>query len=50
VAGARAAGELDSANAMTWLICAGFVAALAAVIALSLRMDARRAQLTAGVP
>lgn len=50
VAGARATGELDSANAMTWLIGAGFVAALAGVIALTLRMDARRAQPTAGTP
>jgi hypothetical protein len=50
VAGARATTELDSANAMTWLVCVGFVAALAAVIALSLRMDARRAQPAAGTP
>jgi hypothetical protein len=48
VAGARATGEFDSANAMTWLISSGFVAVLAAVIALSLRMDGRVAQPTAG--
>jgi hypothetical protein len=48
VAGARATGELDSANAMTWLISSGFVAVLGAVIVLSLRMDARLAQPGAG--
>jgi hypothetical protein len=46
VAGARATGEFDSANAMTWLISAGFIAALVAVIAVSLRMDARVTQPT----
>jgi hypothetical protein len=44
VAGARATGEFDSANAMTWLISAGFVAVLAAVIVLYLRMETRLAQ------
>jgi hypothetical protein len=47
VAGARATGEFDSANAMTWLISGGFVAVLAAIIVLSLRMDARVGQPTA---
>jgi hypothetical protein len=49
-AGARATGEFDAANAMTWLISAGFVAVLAAVIVLSLRMDARLTQPAAGTP
>jgi hypothetical protein len=44
LAGLRATGEFDSANAMTWLISAGFVAALAAIIVLSLRMESRQAQ------
>jgi hypothetical protein len=48
VAGARATGEFDSANAMTWLISGGFVAVLAAIIVLSLRMDARLAQSAVG--
>jgi hypothetical protein len=48
LAGVRAAGELDPANAMTWLISAGFVAVLAAVVVLSLRMDARLARPAAG--
>jgi hypothetical protein len=48
VAGARATGEFDSANAMTWLISGGFVAVLAMILVLSLRMDARLTQPTAG--
>jgi hypothetical protein len=48
VAGARATGEFDSANAMTWLISGGFVAVLAAVIALYLRMETRPAQPAVG--
>ena len=48
VAGARATGEFDPANAMTWLISGGFVAVLAVIIVLSLRMDARLAQPAAG--
>ena len=48
VAGARATGEFDSANAMTWLISGGFVAVLAAIIVLYLRMDARLAQPAVG--
>jgi hypothetical protein len=44
VAGARATGEFDPANAMTWLISGGFVAVLAVIIVLSLRMDGRLAQ------
>ncbi len=48
VAGARATGEFDSANAMTWLISGGFVAVLAAIIVLSLRMEARLAGPPAG--
>jgi uncharacterized membrane protein len=48
VAGARATGEFDPANAMTWLVSGGFVAVLAAVIALYLRMEARLAQPAAG--
>jgi hypothetical protein len=48
VAGARATGEFDSANAMTWLISGGFVAVLAAIIVLSVRMEARLAEPTAG--
>jgi hypothetical protein len=47
VAGARATGEFDSANAMTWLISGGFVAVLAAIIVLSLRMDGRAGRPTA---
>ena len=43
-AGARATGEFDSANVMTWLIAGGFVAVLAAIIVLSVRMRARTAQ------
>lgn len=50
VAGARATGDLDSANALTWLMSAGFVAVLAAVVVLSLRMDARLAGHPAGTP
>jgi hypothetical protein len=49
VAGARATGEFDSGNAMTWLICGGFIAAFAAVIVLSLRMD-RLARPTVATP
>lgn len=45
IAGARATGEFDSANAMTWLISAGFVGVLAAIVVLYLRMEARLAQL-----
>jgi hypothetical protein len=48
VAGARATGEFDPANAMTWLVSGGFVAVLGAVIALYLRMEARLAQPAAG--
>jgi len=48
VAGARATGEFDSANAMTWLISGGFVAVLAMIVVLSLRMDARLTQSAAG--
>jgi hypothetical protein len=44
LAGARATGEFDAYNMMTWMISAGFVAALAATIVLSLRMEARRAE------
>lgn len=47
VAGARATGEFDSANAMTWLISGGFIAVLAASIVLSMRMEARLARATA---
>jgi len=43
-AGARTTGEFDSANVMTWLIAGGFVAVLAAIIVLSVRMRARTAQ------
>jgi len=48
VAGARATGEFDSANAMTWLISGGFVAVLAAIIVLYLRMETRLAQPAVG--
>jgi hypothetical protein len=48
VAGARATGEFDSANAMTWLISGGFVAVLAAIIFLYLRMETRLAQPAVG--
>ncbi len=41
VAGARATGELDRGNAMTWLIAGGFAGVLAAITALYLRMRAR---------
>jgi hypothetical protein len=44
ISGARATGEFDSANAMTWLISAGFVGVLAAIVVLYLRMEARLAQ------
>ena|SRR5207244_1480646 len=43
VAGARASGELDRSNAMTWLMGAGFAAVLPAVAVLYLRMQARPA-------
>ena len=49
LAGARAAGEFDSANTMTWLISGGFVAVLAAIVVLYLRTEARLAQPAAGV-
>jgi hypothetical protein len=42
-AGARASGELDPANAMTWLIGAGFTAVLAAIAVLYARMQAQAA-------
>jgi hypothetical protein len=48
VAGARATGEFDSPNVMTWLISGGFVAVLAAFVVLYLRMEARLAQPAAG--
>jgi hypothetical protein len=48
VSGARATGEFDSANAMTWLISGGFVVVLAMIIILSLQMEARLAQPAAG--
>jgi hypothetical protein len=38
VAGARAAGDLDPSNAMTWLIAGGFAGVLAGIAALYLRM------------
>jgi hypothetical protein len=43
-AGARATGQFDAANAMTWMISGGFVAVLAAIVTLTLRMEARLAQ------
>jgi hypothetical protein len=48
LAGARATAEFDTYNMMTWMISAGFVAALAATIVLSLRMETRRAQPAGG--
>ena len=48
VAGARATGEFDSANAMTWLISGGFAAVFAAIIVLYLRMETRLAQPAVG--
>ena len=48
LAGARATGEFDSANAMTWLISGGFVAVLAAVVVLYLRMETRLARPAGG--
>jgi hypothetical protein len=42
-AGARASGELDPSNAMTWLIGAGFAAVLAAIAVMYARMRARAA-------
>jgi hypothetical protein len=42
IAGARASDELDPSNAMTWLISAGFAAALAGVAILYARMRARQ--------
>jgi hypothetical protein len=41
VAGARATGELDPSNAMTWLIGCGFAGVLAAIVILYARMRAR---------
>ncbi|MGO9293574.1 MAG: hypothetical protein ACLP52_06770 [Streptosporangiaceae bacterium] len=41
LAGARAAGELDPSNAMTWLIAGGFAGVLAAIAVLYLRMQRR---------
>jgi hypothetical protein len=43
VAGARATGELDPSNAMTWLIGCGFAGVLAAIVILYARMRARHA-------
>ena len=43
-AGARATGQFDAANAMTWMISGGFVAVLAAIAVLTLRMEARLAR------
>ncbi len=48
LAGARAAGELDPSNAMTWLITAGFAAVLAAIAVLYLRTQARQSQSATG--
>jgi hypothetical protein len=48
VAGARATGEFDSANAMTWLVSGGFAVVLAATIVLYLRMETRLAQPAVG--
>jgi len=45
VAAARASDEFDTANAMTWLLLAGFVSALVGAIALSVTMDRRAAAL-----
>jgi hypothetical protein len=42
LAGARATGELDPANAMTWLIGGGFAGVLAAIAILYLRMRSRQ--------
>ena len=42
-AGARASGELDPSSAMTWLIGAGFTAALAAIAVMYARMQAQAA-------
>ena len=42
-AGARASGELDPSNAMTWLIGFGFAAVLAAIAVMYARMRARAA-------
>ena len=44
LAGARATGELDPANAMTWLIGGGFAGVLGAIAILYLRMRARAPQ------
>lgn len=41
IAGARATGELDPSNAMTWLIGCGFAGVLAAIVILYARMRAR---------
>ena len=43
VAGVRASGELDPSNVLTWLIGAGFTAALVGVAVLYARMRARQA-------
>jgi hypothetical protein len=45
IAGARAAGDLDPSNAMTWVIAAGFAAVLAAIAVLYLRMRAQQVRL-----
>ncbi len=41
IAGARATGELDPGNVMTWLVAAGFAGVLAAIAVLYLRMRAQ---------
>lgn len=44
VAGARASGELDPSNALTWLIGAGFASVLAAIAVLYIQMRTRQSR------
>ncbi len=41
IAGARAHGEFDSSNPLTWLFAVGFVAATLATVVLYVRMESR---------
>jgi hypothetical protein len=50
VAGVRAGSELDPGNPLTWLLTAGFVTVLAAIIVLYMRMQGRQARAAEPVP
>ncbi|MEA2704830.1 MAG: hypothetical protein QOD63_2775, partial [Actinomycetota bacterium] len=49
IAAARAHSEFDTSRPMTWLLLAGFVAALVAAVAISVAMD-RRARAATPAP